>query len=238
MHVRSDTVDARWRLIKDGEHVGHDGVTVMGERTWHLRRPEGQLDCQLTIVSPVLSQMHILLSPFSTTTNSLGHSELPSCSQTGFQNTPVPINASPQESTSPSPTSNPSPPSPIQKPIRKKTSIRPQHRQRQNNTAQHATWHTLYPTLRLNKKKMHAPHPIQIHTHTRMPEPQSRSAPHPPTGSRSCTSLPIEHTHYPAPKLATGIIVGDTATLLPYLHTLKWKMQVCPFWDVPAGMAG
>jgi hypothetical protein len=108
MHVRSDTVDARWRLIKDGEHVGHDGVTVMGERTWHLRRPEGQLDCQLTIVSPVLSQMHILLSPFSTTTNSLGHSELPSCSQTGFQNTPVPINASPQESTSPSPTSIPS----------------------------------------------------------------------------------------------------------------------------------
>jgi hypothetical protein len=102
MHVRSDTVDARWRLIKDGEHVGHDGVTVIGERTWHLRRPEGQLDCQLTIVSPVLSQMHILLSPFSTTTNSLGHSELPSCSQTGFQNTPVPINASPQESTSPS----------------------------------------------------------------------------------------------------------------------------------------
>jgi hypothetical protein len=80
----------------------------MEERTWHLRRPEGQLDCQLTIVSPVLSQMHILLSPFSTTTTSLGHSELPSCSQTGFQNTPVPINASPQESTSPSPTSNPS----------------------------------------------------------------------------------------------------------------------------------
>jgi hypothetical protein len=30
MHVRSDTVDARWRLTKDGEHVGHDGSNSDG----------------------------------------------------------------------------------------------------------------------------------------------------------------------------------------------------------------
>jgi hypothetical protein len=30
MHVRSDTIDARWRLIKDGEHVGPDGSNSDG----------------------------------------------------------------------------------------------------------------------------------------------------------------------------------------------------------------